>query len=92
MLKLKVTYFLNDKGADYFQSWFDEVLNETKKQKGFLDMELKDSRQLSSPTVYLTFESQELLDRWSSQSIHDELASKIEPYFLQDRKVEIQSS
>jgi hypothetical protein len=86
MLRLKVKYFLNDDGMRYFANWFDEVYTISSLQDGFKDLryEIEDG----FPVVYLDFESQDKLDQWIDRPQHDELASKIEPYFIKPLEVE----
>ena len=88
MFKIKVTYFLNDAGKAYFPAWFDEVVRETQKQDGFLDMKSVDNSLENAPTVYLDFISEEMLQQWSEKSVHDDLVSKIEPYCIKPAEVE----
>ena len=87
MLIIKVKYFLNDAGLNYFPDWYEEVLRETSKQDGYINMNLE--MEGDNPIVYLCFESEAKLDLWVAQKTHDELATKIETYFDKPQEVEI---
>ena len=85
MVRLRIKYFLNTKGLECFEKWYQEVFNEVSKQDGFRDMKYeKDSENY---IVYLEFENQLKLNLWTEKPIHDELFSKIETYFYKDLKV-----
>lgn len=87
ILKIRVKYFLNKEGLDYFLTWYDEVFKNTCTQDGSQGMsqEIKDNH----PVVYLYFENQEKLKKWSSTSLHNELSTKIEKYFTNSKDVYI---
>ncbi len=85
MLHLKVSYFLDDAGMKYFASWFDEVYKITSLQDGFKSMRYE--HEANSPVVYLDFENQDTLDTWCDTPQHDQLASKIEQYFIKPPEV-----
>jgi hypothetical protein len=68
--------------------WYDEVSAITSKQDGFIyKMNYEYS---TNPIIYLYFESEEKLSTWVSTKIHDNLASKIEVYFLKPEEVAIE--
>lgn len=86
MLRLKVRYFLNDDGMNCFVNWFDEVYKITSLQDGFINLRYEIEE--GTPVVYLDFESEDKLDEWIEKPEHDQIASKIEPYFLKPLVVE----
>lgn len=88
MLKLKVMYYLNQEGLKYFPSWYSEVLEVSSQQDGFLRMSYENEE--NQPVVYLDFENQEKLLKWANTAIHDELADKLEIYFIKPQEVETQ--
>lgn len=88
MLKITVKYFLNDQGLNYFKKWYREVSDITSKQDGFI--KINDIFNLDDPIINLYFENEEKLTAWTSTEIHDNLASKIEVYFLKPQEVIIE--
>lgn len=85
MLKISVKYFLNKEGLDYFPTWYDEVFVQTRIQDGyrFICKKIEDM----NPVICLYFENLTKLEKWSSTQTHDDLAKKIEGYFIQPKEV-----
>jgi hypothetical protein len=89
MLKLKVSYFLNQQGLNLFQSWYNKVACATSVQDGFLNMILEEHYSENKAIVFLFFENQNKLDKWIETKAHDELVAEIEPYLIKTEVVDL---
>ena len=89
-LKIRVVYFLNEKGLTYFPAWFDEVLTASAKQDGFISLQYE--LEEAHPVMTLCFESLEKLDLWRKQDLHTELLAKISGYWVNSPKVDVEEN
>lgn len=82
MLTVYVKHYLTDEGKEYIKNiWYPWVYREMSKQLGYVAFshdEALDEDDCINLSV--TFESQETIDAWVAQPIHEELITAIDQY------------
>lgn len=81
MLIIHVKHFLNQKGINSFDDWFNDCRSYLRKQDGFRLLERAfDNTQPEIVHIWLHFESREKMAAWGNSDEHARLINQLDPY------------
>lgn len=84
MLRVVVSFYLNEEGMKFFTPWFGRLRNEIVKQNGFITIQSNIGK--GEAKINLSFDSQENLSRWAQSSVHQKLNDELSPYFTKPKQ------
>ncbi len=75
-----VKHYLNDEGLRHFDDWFSRVNKFMSKSDGYISLTAEKYPSDNMVYILVKFSSDEQLDTWVKQKIHDDLVDELDFY------------
>ncbi|MDP1602114.1 MAG: hypothetical protein Q8M03_02525 [Legionella sp.] len=87
MFSISVSYFLDEAGILFFNTWFEKVSALVSLQEGYVSI-ASEVDFIANPKVYLSFINKDKLTAWANTKSHDELVLELQKYYIKPHQVE----